>query len=470
MKSIRMRIVGLLIIASTTVLAACNQLAPSPTAVPPEASGPTAVAQPTEVAAPTAEPTQASALTGLELPISGAGVVRAAREADLLFQVTGTVAEVYVEEGDTVQEGDLLAILDVRSFDLDIERAEAQLANAQSQEIALGEGGRSADLASANAQVRQAEANLAQVRSGPRQPEIDNAQAAVAAAQANLQQRRDQLSAQKTNAELQVQTAANNVRTAQDNYSRIYWENRELEEDLRRFGRELPQEAKDREAQALRQVQDAETALEQAKINLENAQQAEITGIQAAEEQLAQAQAQLDRLLLPPDANQVAAAEAQLAQARAARARLNPDPTESQQEQVAAAIRQAEVAIEVARINREKAELRAPFGGVVSIVNVDPGDPASTGTLQAIQIVDADNLRVEVQISDSDIARVELGQQANIRVDAIPDRQYTGTVSFIAPTATSSGNVRTYLVRIELDDQEDLRDGMSVRVDIATSS
>ncbi len=470
MKSTRTRIIGLLIVASTGVLAACNQLAPSPTAVPAEVSGPTAVAQPTTATAPTAEPAESATLTNLELPISGSGVVRAAREADLLFQVTGTVAEVYVEEGDTVREGDLLAMLDVRSFDLDIERAEAQLASAQSQEIALGEGGRSADLASANAQVRQAEANLAQVRAGPRQPEIDNAQAAVAAAQANLQQRRDQLSAQKTNAELQLQTAGNNVRNAQDNYSRIYWENRELEEDLRRFGRELPQEARDREAQALRQVQDAETALEQARINLENAQQAEITGIQAAEEQLAQAQAQLDRLLLPPDENQVAAAEAQLAQARAARARLNPDPTESQQEQVAASIRQAEVAIEVAKINREKAELRAPFGGVVSIVNVDPGDPASTGTLPAVQIVDTDNLRVEVQISDSDIARVALGQQANIRVDAIPDRQYTGTVSYIAPTASSSGSVRTYLVRIELEDQADLRDGMSVRVDIATSS
>lgn len=75
-------------------------------------------------------------------------------------------------------------------------------------------------------------------------------------------------------------------------------------------------------------------------------------------------------------------------------------------------------------------------------------------------------MRVEVNISDTDIARVREGQVAEVRADAVPDEVYLGTVSYIAPTATVVGNVRTYTVRIVLDRQEGLRSGMSVRVNI----
>lgn len=429
---------------------------------------------PTAVVAiqPTIAPAEAVP-TATEMPpmrfdmgVTGSGVVRAAQDADLFFQVPGTVDQVLTEEGAQVQEGDLLAILDVRSFDLEVRRAEAALASAEAQESGLTEEPRAAEVAAANAQIAQARAALAQLQAGAKPQDIESAEASVAAAEANLAQTRDQLSAAKTNAELQLEQAANQLRNAQAEYSRIYWENRELQDQLRRFGRELSQEARDREEAALRAVQSAEAALEQARVSYEQAQQAEVEGIRAAEQQVVQARAALEKLLLPPDADQVAAAESAIAQAAAARDRLIPAPFESQQEQAAAAISQAQVALEIARINRERAELRAPFDGVIATVGIDPGDPAQTAGTPAIRIVDVANLRIEVQISDTDIGRVELGQAAEVRADAMPEKVYPGTVSFIAPTATVTGNVRTYLVRIQLDDQAGLRDGMSVRVDI----
>ncbi len=403
----------------------------------------------------------------ITLGVSGSGEVKAAQEADLVFTVQGTVDQVLVEEGDVVKKDQVLAVLDPRPFEQQIRQAEAGLARAEAQLAALTEDPRNADLAAAQAQVEQAQAALDRVLAGPKDQDIESARAALAAAQANLQSNRDRLSQAKINAQLQIDQAANNLRNAQDNYSRIYWANRELEDFLSKFGDELPQENKDQEEAALRAVENAETALEQARVAYEQAKQAEITGIQAVEQQVIQAQATLDKLLLPPDEDRVAAAEAQLASAQAQLDRLQPDPTDSQLAQAVAGVDQARASLEQARLNREYAELHAPFDGTVSIVNIDPGDPGATGGLAAIQVVDASKLHIDVQISDVDIARVAVGQKATIFADALPNQTFNGSVDYVAPTAAVLGNIRTYLVRIVLDEQEGLRAGMSVRVELA---
>ena len=83
-------------------------------------------------------------------------------------------------------------------------------------------------------------------------------------------------------------------------------------------------------------------------------------------------------------------------------------------------------------------------------------------------MLDLSKLRVEVQISDVDIAQVHVGQAAQVGADAL-DKAYTGKVSYIAPEATSSGTARTYLVRIDLDQRDDLRPGMQVTVALASA-
>ena len=50
-------------------------------------------------------------------------------------------------------------------------------------------------------------------------------------------------------------------------------------------------------------------------------------------------------------------------------------------------------------------------------------------------------------------------------LDARPDTVYKGKISYIAPTATTTGTIRTYLVRISLDQHDGLLAGMSARVD-----
>ncbi|HWQ12307.1 MAG TPA: HlyD family efflux transporter periplasmic adaptor subunit, partial [Roseiflexaceae bacterium] len=441
-----------------------------------------AAAAPIAAAAPTAAASAPTALP-LDLGVSGAGEITAAQDADLSFLVQGTVDQVLVEEGALVRKGDLLAILDVRGFDQQVQQAEAALASAQAQQAALTEDPREADLAAARAGVRQAQEALKALQNGPKAQDIQAAEAAVALAESNLQSTRDRLSFAKTQAELSAEQAAFQLTQAQARYAqaKYNWTYAQetgndpiVPEVTTAQGRRVENKLSDGQlenyyaqyVQAEAALKQAEKAVELAVKAAESARQAEVTGIQAAEAQLAQARLQLEKLRLPPDADRLAAAQAALANARAQEARVLPDPRASQMAAAAAGVAQAEAALTLARINRERAELRAPFDGVVSIVNIDPGDPGVLQGAPAIQVVDVSSLRVDVSISDVDIARVRVGQRASVRVDGIPEREYTGTVSFVSPTAVTRGTIRTFLVRVQLDDITGLRAGMSARVDI----
>ena len=101
-------------------------------------------------------------------------------------------------------------------------------------------------------------------------------------------------------------------------------------------------------------------------------------------------------------------------------------------------------------------------------MNVDPFDSSVTSGQPAIRMLDVSTLRVELQVSDSDVVRLRVGQSAQVHVDSL-GKDYSGAVSYIAPEATSSGVNRTYLVRVDLKDRDELRAGMPVTVDIATN-
>lgn len=444
------------------------------------------LASATTVSAPTLEPlpvaTQAPE-SNIELSISGVGEVKAERDADLTFGIQGTIAEVKVKEGDTVKQGDLLAILDTRTLDQQVKQAQAGLASAEAAQAGLREPPRAADVRAAKAQVAQAQAALDQVRAGAKSQDLQTAQAGVTSAEASLQSTKDRLSLAKTQAQIQMDQATQTLTQAQARYAqaKAYWEHVQdsgtdpvAPEVSDGKGGKVPNRVSDGQREnyyqqfisaeaALRQ---AEQAVELAKAAYDTARQSEVTGINGAEQQLVQARASLDKLKAGADKSQLTAAQASLAAAQANQARLNPNPTKAQQAQASAGVAQATSALELARINRERAELRAPFDGVVAVVNIDPGDPTPTGNQSAMRVVDVSKLHVDVQISDVDIAKVKVGQKAAVRADALPETTFSGSVTYIAPTTTTSGTLRTYLVRITLDKQDDLRAGMSVRVDI----
>jgi HlyD family secretion protein len=484
--------------------------------------------------------------------VSGIGEVKTKQDADLVFTVDGTVEKVLIEEGDSVQKGQILATLDIRTFDQKIimseagltrakaqksalyeeprkadvlaaeaqmRQAEATIALANAQRAALYEAPREADIYAANAQVRQAEAVLARILEPPEEVDVKAAEASMELAKVNLQAARDQLSYAKTQAAYQVEQAAYQLTQVQWGYAlaQRYWEHADEEQtDPVNPVVENPVSGKPGEnqisegaqagyltqyEQAKAAMQQAEEGVAQAVVVSEQARKAEVTGVQAAEQQIVQAETALERVLLEPNENDVAQAQAgvdlananrlrldpdptqsQQAQAdagvaqaqatldlaKANRERINPDPTESQLMNVEAGIIEAETALELARLDREYAELRAPFDGIISNVDISPGDPAMSSRDYAVQVVDMNDMYIQVDISDVDISKVQLKRSAMVYADALPGQMFTGRVSYIAPIAAIHGNIRTYEVRIKLDDLKGLRPGMSVRVEINT--
>jgi HlyD family secretion protein len=459
-------------------LAACG-------ATPAAEPAPAAAAQATVAPIATTVAAPAAPTPDLQLGISGIGEIKAAQDADLVFQAQGTVGQVLVKEGATVKKGDLLAILDTRAFDQQMHQAEAGVANAKAQQDALTEAPRAADAAAAAAAVRQAQAQVNAVRQGAKDPDRAQVQAGLTAAQVNLQSTKDRLSLAKTQADAQVQQAALALTQAQARYAQAkeYWQTVQdtgndpvVPSVTSSSGKKTPNKLSDgQRANYYSQFVQAEAALHQAEQSLQLAQQAaegarqgEVSGIASAEQQLAQAQATVDTLNLPPDSAQLASAQAALAQAQAAQAKLTQAPRDAQSAAAAAGVAQAQAALELAQITREHAELRAPFDGVVAQVNVDPGDPSTTTGQSAVKVVDISALHLDAQISDIDIGKLAVGQAAIVRADSQPDTVYNGKISYIAPTATTVGTIRTYLVRVTLDKHDGLLPGMSARVDLAT--
>lgn len=120
--------------------------------------------------------------------VSATGVVLPFRWATISFKMGGVVEGVLVEEGDQVQEGQLLVQLDNSDLEEAVAQAEAALATAQAALAQVEAVSRAEELAMAQASVAAAQAQLAKLRSGASQEEITAARGALNTATLALQQ------------------------------------------------------------------------------------------------------------------------------------------------------------------------------------------------------------------------------------------------------------------------------------------
>jgi HlyD family secretion protein len=135
------------------------------------------------------------------------------------------------------------------------------------------------------------------------------------------------------------------------------------------------------------------------------------------------------------------------------------------------ALDQAQAAVRVARVARGKAELTAPFDGILTDVHPDPGDQLAPAA-PVFQIMDDSRLHVDATIDESDIGKLKVGQPAELKLDAMPGKPVKGRLAKIAPAVQKDlKGARTLAVEVEVTDVETakaagLRAGMSCNVDI----
>ncbi|MEZ7132719.1 efflux RND transporter periplasmic adaptor subunit [Nonomuraea sp. AD125B] len=119
-------------------------------------------------------------------------------------------------------------------------------------------------------------------------------------------------------------------------------------------------------------------------------------------------------------------------------------------EQATANVDRAEAALEEAADAVRATRILAPAAGTVLSVAGAPGDQAGTGTF--ISLGDLDELQVQAMVTESDVNRLQLGQQAAITLATRPGERHTGTVTAIAPTATRDGQLVRYSVTLAFDE------------------
>jgi HlyD family secretion protein len=439
-----------------------------------------------------------------------------AENVTLQFGTSGTVAEILVEEGEQVNQGDVLAQLDTTDLQLQVteaelardearlsieeaqvssgeaevayeeqvQRARAQLERAET-DLQLTQGNvTEKDLSAARADLEEARTVLARLEAGAKPEEVTLARNAIEDAETNLRVQRDSLSRAKLNAEAQMQQAANALRDVQAEYSRIYWANQN--------NSNLQQADKDREAAALRTVENAEYNLEQAELAYELAQQVEKAGIETAENRLAAAQINLQELLEGPSEDQLAAARArvaraennldrltgqqralelQAAQANVEQARttldlINPSyvaSSENLSQRAEFALRQAELALEQAEINLARATMRSPIDGTVARIDYKVNEPA---TQRSIIVADFSQWQLFTEgLIELDIMRIREGDPATITFDALPNLELPGRVSHISTFGENTNGEITYNVVVTPEEwDERLRWNMTASV------
>jgi HlyD family secretion protein len=137
---------------------------------------------------------------------------------------------------------------------------------------------------------------------------------------------------------------------------------------------------------------------------------------------------------------------------------------------------QTEAQLNQARENLAKTELRSPIDGRVTQLVIEVGETAvpsatSIAGSDVLTISDTSNIYAEVNVNETDVARVVPGQTARIVPAAFPDQSWTGVVETVAVSPrTVTGQGKSYPVKIRLEASNDLQfhTGMSCRAEIAT--
>jgi RND family efflux transporter MFP subunit len=127
-------------------------------------------------------------------------------------------------------------------------------------------------------------------------------------------------------------------------------------------------------------------------------------------------------------------------------------------------LKRAEVALEIARRNLAKTEIRAPFSGIVTDVEAVEGEMITRGK-NLLKLVDLSTIKLEAKVLESEIGLIEAGREAQVVFPAYPDKSFVGKISAISPMVDS--DTKTCTVMIHLANPEKLiKDGMYAQVRI----
>jgi len=339
----------------------------------------------------------------LTAAISTAGTVTAQSQVVLNFLASGQVKEIDVKVGDKVKAGQVLAKLDTTSLEMSVTRAQNGLDTAKLQLQKTQEGSKPQDVAAAKANLASAQASY---QAALDKYSLSDAQLAVARTQV------DKTKAALDRAQLAYNWEANNWLDANPKLSAQYTT---LTDTLASYN--LTVDAYNQQAAGIND-----------------------SAVKAAASQVAQAQSSLDQLLATPAPEDITQAQA--------------------------AVKQSEASLQQAQLALAQASLVAPVDGTVGDIYAMVGQWAS-GSTQALVLTDLSRLEVAVTFAEVDVTKVQVGEHAQVTLDALQGTVFTGTLTEIDAVGTTTQGVVNYAATVSIDNPTDtIRPGMNASANV----
>src|SRR5439155_23798691 len=140
------------------------------------------------------------------------------------------------------------------------------------------------------------------------------------------------------------------------------------------------------------------------------------------------------------------------------------------------ALDRPEKALHLVQYQLTKTKVLAPFDCTVLTRPVSVGQAVSgsggfnSGT-EVSTIANLSEMVINAHINQADVTRLQMGQQVEVQVEAVPALKVTGTVERIAPQATIKNNIKGIATRILLKDEDpNVRPGMTANIKILIAS
>ncbi|MGF1493163.1 MAG: efflux RND transporter periplasmic adaptor subunit [Microcoleaceae cyanobacterium] len=403
------------------------------------------------------------------------GQVEASEQATIRSQLDGTVQQVLVKVGDRVTPGTTVAIMDDTDQQLALREAEARLAQEKSRLAELQAGTRAEILSQRQAQFRFAQAREQETRDflqkteelapklvAQRQAELKAAQAREQEARNNLQPAQELAPKQIAQRKAELQSATAREQEAQDNLERI--------SSLVEAGVQSQRILIEAQSAVDGAIADR-LALESAVTATENETQQDLIAAQAnidtalgerleAEAALASIETENQRNIAGARTAVDAAIEERLrVEAELAEAEAGPRPEEIAAQQ--GVVKAAEAAVNQARVNLERTDIKSPTSGVVQSRTVNGSDYVESSDPILTLVSDA-QLDVFLEVPEAVSGQVMTGIPVELAARALPGWQQVSRIAAVVPAADSRS--RRQLVRVSLDNPpEGLLPGMAIQ-------
>lgn len=366
--------------------------------------------------------------------VASSGIVQGHVESTIGPQTQGLVTRLLVEEGSSVQRGQLLATVQNNVALEQVDQAREQLATAEALLTQVSEPPQASEISSANARIRQARSYLTQQ------------DAAVSAA---------------SNAKLQAHA---NVKQAQVGVSRAEALVAQAEARLGLAGKTLARKSSLAKAGAipLTDLDSAQAAYDIAVQEVAN-----------AKEGVAQAKLAVEgsRSVVSSSDDQMHAAAAMAASARAQIAAAESDlrtllsrPRSVDVQVARRRVSEASAALNSAIVQAKNTDIRAPFAGTVTEILAQAGSSPAQGLLK---LVGTTNLEIRLDLDEANLRSVHVGQQAVISLPN-SEQQASGHVRRIASQIDAQrGTLEVFVVTDK--PQSWLRPGQTLNVNVVTN-